>query len=226
MKSKDTSRRVPRIDDKALTTWSTLEDEDELVDVVLDGDFSGVDLSHIALQQARLGGVTFTGTRLVRTTFIDCVIFDSEFSGAVFEECRFERVEFRRCRMSGLQAQGSRFTDVAMVDCKLDGANFRMTAWERAELRDCNLADADFYSAQLPGSIVQGCDLTNVELSKCGLAGSRLHGSRFEAVRGADALRGVVIGSDQLIPTALAVFGALGIRVEDAEEDASSRDAR
>ena len=34
-------------------------------------------------------------------------------------------------------------------------------------------------------------------------------------LRGGDALRGVVISSDQLIPAALAVFASMKIRIED-----------
>ena len=85
-----------------------------------------------------------TGSRLLRATFIDCMVADSDLSGAVLEECRFERVEFQHCRLSGVQAQGIRFSDVAMLDCKIDGGNFRMTVWERGELRDSNLVECDF----------------------------------------------------------------------------------
>ena len=79
----------------------------------------------------------------------------------------------------------------------------------------CELVDADFYGASLPGSRFYGCDLNGVELSKSDLAGSRLHHSRFERLRGAEALRSVTIGSDQIIPTALAVFAAFDIHVSD-----------
>jgi Pentapeptide repeats (9 copies)/Pentapeptide repeats (8 copies) len=212
---KDRERRAPRVDEGSLTAWSELADEDDLVDTALTGDFAGADLSLVAVRQSRLEGVAFTGARLVRASFVDCVIVDSEWSGATLEDCRFERVELRRCRMSGVQAHGSRFSDVALIDCKADEANFRMTEWEHGELRDSHLVDADFYGARMPRSRVHGCDLTNVDLSKCDLSGSRLHGSRLDRIRGGEGLRGVTVGSDQLIPTALAVFGSLGISVDD-----------
>jgi len=97
----------------------------------------------------------------------------------------------------------------------VDGANFRMTKWESAEFWNCSLAEADFYEASLPGSRFQSCDLTGVQLSKTDLTGTRLHGSTLEGIHGADNLRGVTIGSDQMIPAALAVFGALNILVDD-----------
>jgi uncharacterized protein YjbI with pentapeptide repeats len=217
MTGKELGRRLPRLDEEALTPWHELVDEDDLLDIALDGDFAGAEISLLTVRQSRVDGAAFTGARLVRASFVDCVIAGSEWSGAELEDCRFERVEFRRCRMSGVQGHGSRFTDVAMLDCQVDGANFRMSVWERGELRDSHFVDSDFYAASLPGSRVHGCDLTNVDFSKCDLSGSRLQGSRLEGIRGGDALLGVSIGSDQLIPTALAVFGALGISVDDDE---------
>jgi hypothetical protein len=86
---------------------------------------------------------------------------------------------------------------------------------ESAEFRSCSLAEADFYEASLPGSRFQSCDLTAVQLSKADLTGTRLHGSTLERIHGADSLRGVIIGSDQVIPAALAVFGTLNIVVDD-----------
>ena len=215
MSQKDGERRRPRLDEEALTAWTELVDEDDLVDTALSGDFVGAEISLVAVRQSRVEGAAFTGARLIRAAFVDCVIVDSEWSGATLEDCRFERVEFRRCRMSGVQAHGSRFADVALLDCKADQGNFRMTSWERGELRDSHLVDSDFYGARMPGSRLHGCDLTNVDLSKCDLSGSRLQGSCLDGIRGGEGLRGVTVGSDQLIPTALAVFGALGISVDD-----------
>ena len=78
-----------------------------------------------------------------------------------------------------------------------------------------SLAEADFYEASLPGSRFQSCDLTATQLSKADLTGTRLHGSTLERIHGADGLRGVIIGSDQVVPAALAVFGTLNIVVDD-----------
>ena len=130
MSEKDLGRRHPRLDEDALTAWGELPDEDDLVDAVLSGDFVGAEFSLVAVRQSRVEGAAFTGARLIRASFVDCVIVDSEWSRATLENCRFERVEFRRCRMSGVQAHGSRFADVALLDCKADEGNFRMTEWE------------------------------------------------------------------------------------------------
>ncbi len=208
-------RRVPRIDHERLTDCGALEDEADVADAVLRGDFSALEYSLVALRQCRVAGVTFTGTRLARGSFVDCVVVDSDLSGAVLDDCRLERVEFRRCRLSGLQAQGNRFTDVGFFDSKIDGGNFRATVWERAEFWDSTLVESDFYGARLPGARLHGCNLAHVELSKCDLKGSRLQRSQLTGIRGGASLSGVTIGSDQIIPAALAVFDALRISLVD-----------
>jgi uncharacterized protein YjbI with pentapeptide repeats len=218
MKGKDPVRRVPRLRDDVSTVVSTLEDEDDLLEVVLTGDLSATGYAGITIRESRIAGSTLTGSRVLQASFIDCVIADTDLSGALLEDCLFERVELQHCRLSGVQAQGTRFTDVAMLDCKADGGNFRMTVWERCEMRDSNLTDSDFYGARLPGSRIHGCDLSNVELAKCDLAGSHLQRSRLEGIRGGDSLRGITIGSDQIIPAALALFTAIGVTVDDSEE--------
>ena len=210
-------RRPPRVGTESSETVKSLRDEDELEGVTLSGEFVGAELSLVALRQSRVVGASFTGCSLRRARFVDCVVEDSEFSGVVLEDCQFERVEFRRCRMSAFQAPGSRFTDVGVLDCKLDRANFRMAVWERGEITDVNLADSDFYGAKMAGSHIHGCDLSNVDFSKCDLWRSHLQRSRLDGIRGGDALRGVTIASDQVVPAALAIFAALGIAVDDSE---------
>jgi hypothetical protein len=53
------------------------------------------------------------------------------------------------------------------------------------------------------------------ELSRSDLTGSRLQRSSLDRIRGAGSLRGATIGSDQVLPAAVALFGALGITVQD-----------
>lgn len=89
-----------------------------------------------------------------------------------------------------------------------------MTTWQRAEFEDCELVDADFYAAVLPACRFLRCDLTGVQLAKSTLLGSRLERSIPEWLMGADALRGVTISSDEILPAASAVFGAMGITVD------------
>jgi uncharacterized protein YjbI with pentapeptide repeats len=117
--------------------------------------------------------------------------------------------------MSWLLGAGLRAKDVHITDAKLDQANLRMTQWERWSMEGSDLKGADFYAAQLPAGRLLGCDLTGTQFAKADLAGTLLHGSKLEDVRGAEALRGVVIGSDQIVPLSTSLLAALGIVVAD-----------
>ncbi|MCL2395438.1 MAG: pentapeptide repeat-containing protein, partial [Acidimicrobiaceae bacterium] len=165
----------------------------------------------------RLVDARLTGSRLSRGHLTDCVVLDSDFSGVFLGECRLTRVEFHRCRLSGLQALGSNFDDVAFFDCKMAEASLRTSEWQRAEFHDCDLVDSDFHGSKLPAARFERCDLSGADLSKSDLRGSRLHGSILDRLHGGEALRGVTIGSEQIVPAALAVFAALNISVGDDE---------
>ena len=59
------------------------------------------------------------------------------------------------------------------------------------------------------------CDLTRLDLSGVSVTDLDLRGSTVDDLRGAKELRGVTIGPDQVIPFAIAVFAATGVRVLD-----------
>jgi uncharacterized protein YjbI with pentapeptide repeats len=216
--AKATDRRVlPRLAAGLRSQALDLCDEAELIGLALSGDASGAAVADVEVLECSLGGVRLTGASFERSRLADCVVTDADLSGVVLDDCSLQRVEFRSCRLSGLQAAGCRFADVGFVDCRLDGANFRMSAWERADFAGCDLADADFYDAGLSDARLLRCDLSRVQLSKARLDGADLRGSTLADVQGADSLRNVTIGTDQVIPMALAVFGALGVVVDDGD---------
>jgi uncharacterized protein YjbI with pentapeptide repeats len=209
-----TAPQSPRLSLEPSPAEGPLEDETEWQDLEVTGDFTGSVAAAVHLTgctvRARL-----TAVDLARATFTDCRFEDSDLSGASLEELRATRVTFVRCRLTGLVAASARFRDVTFEDCKLDDANLRMTTWERSRMESCDLHGADLYAAKLGGMPIEGCDLRDVELGKADLTGTRLHGSRLDGIRSADRLRGTILGSDQLVPAAEAVFAALGIVVED-----------
>ena len=54
-----------------------------------------------------------------------------------------------------------------------------------------------------------------MQVSQAKLEGSRLQGSTLERIQGAGGLRGVVVGSDQVVPLAYALLDAMGITIDD-----------
>lgn len=70
-------------------------------------------------------------------------------------------------------------------------------------------------SGELAGVRMLHCDLTRADVSKATLAGTALHGSTLEGLRGADALRGAVIASDQVMALTIPLLVAMGTAVDD-----------
>jgi pentapeptide repeat protein len=172
---------------------------------------------------SHLIGVQLVGVEHHRLRMLDVILDDCDVSGAVLTEATFLRVEFNRCRLSGFMAAGSTAQDVSWSDSKLDSGNFRAATIERCEWRDCVMSEADFYAARLTASSLYGCDLTGAEFSKARCERVNLHGSNLHEVRGADALVGCTISSDQIAVLAPAVLGAIGIAVSDDDPDAPDR---
>jgi uncharacterized protein YjbI with pentapeptide repeats len=180
------------------------------------GDLGGEgEVAHLDVAGSRLVGLRLTGRELIGLRLIDVVLEDCELSGVRIADGHFTRVELRRCRLAGLVAAGLKARDVLLEDCTASGAAFRMSTWERCEFHDVDLSEADFYAARLPGARLLRCDLRGADFTKAELPGAALHHSTLDGIRGAESLRGVKIGSAQVLSLALPLFAALGIAVDD-----------
>ncbi len=184
--------------------------------VEITGEVGGPqELAFVELSASRLAHVRLTGRQFDRLRLVDVLLEDCELSAVTLAGAHLTRVEFRRCRLSGLVGSTLKARHVRFTDCKADGATFRMTTWDSAEFRSVDLRDADFHASTLTKVRFLDCDLSGADVSKVKMAGTALHGSTVENIRGADSLGGAVIGSDQVLPLAFPVFAALGIVVDD-----------
>ncbi len=184
--------------------------------VEITGEVGGPqEVAFVELSASRLAHVRLTGRHFDRLRLVDVLIEDCELSAVTLAAAHLTRVEFRRCRLSGLVGSTLKARHVRFTDCRADGVTFRMTTWDAAEFCDVDLRDADFHASTFTGVRFHGCDLSGADMSKVAMAGTALHGSTLENLRGADSLRGAVIGSDQVLPLAFPVFAALGIVVDD-----------
>lgn len=176
---------------------------------------SGATVRDLSISRARLSGVQLTGSVLDGAELIDVVFEDCELSGVDLSRARLARVVFRRCRMSGLVATELVASDVQVIGAKADDAWLRMARLERCAFVDCDLTGSDWYEARLAATRLLRCRLDGAELSNATFDQVALHGSSVEGVRGAGSLRNLVIASDQVMPLALPVLGALSITIDD-----------
>ena len=125
------------------------------------------------------------------------------------------RVAFTRCRLTGADLGGTDLTDVRFTDCQMEGAGLRMVAGQRLVADGCTAPGVDLYRARVPGSTWRACDLTGADLSGADLARARLNGSALTDVVGGSALKGSIIGEDQVVPVGLALMADAGITIAD-----------
>jgi uncharacterized protein YjbI with pentapeptide repeats len=183
--------------------------------LVIEADFSGQVAEDPVISGCRLTGAVFVGTELVRARVNDTVFQRCDLSGASFVHGAFARVELVDCRLSGADLSGGQWRDVTFRECRLADANLRMTSGERACFDSCDLSRADLYGAHLAGACIFNSNLREAQISQATLKDARLHGSAFDGIKGAEALRGSTIGSAQVLPVAFQLLAAMGIKVDD-----------
>ncbi|MEO6120941.1 MAG: pentapeptide repeat-containing protein [Acidimicrobiales bacterium] len=160
-------------------------------------------------------GVRLAGAAFRRVSITDTVFDRCDLSGVLLGTASLSRVELRDCRLSGLNLGGAQLTDVRLVGCRMDGASLRMASGQHLCFEDCGMAGSDFTGATFARARLFDCDLTGAVFSQARLDGARLHGSTLEAIIGGGALRGVVIGSGQLLSMAMLALAAMGVRIDD-----------
>jgi uncharacterized protein YjbI with pentapeptide repeats len=167
-------------------------------------------LHECRLRGVNLAGRTLSGLHCRDTEFVNC-----DLSGAVLEDAVFTRVTFTDCRFTGADLNGAGLTDVRIEGSRADLVRLRMAKGTFLHVEDTVLRGADLYRFTAKDCAVRRCDLTDAVLDDARLAGTDLHGSVLESVRGPLALSGTRIGPDQLVSVGALFLAAHGVRVTD-----------
>ncbi|WP_181784519.1 pentapeptide repeat-containing protein [Pseudonocardia pini] len=162
--------------------------------------FRGVDLA----------GRTLSGLHCRDTEFVQC-----DLSGAILDDAVFTRVTFTDCRLTGAELNGAGLNDVRIEGCRADLVRLRMARGAFLCVEDTVLRGADLYRFTAKESAFLRCDLGEASLEDARLAGTDLHGSTLESIRGPLALQGTRIGPDQLVPVGALLLAALGVQITD-----------
>jgi uncharacterized protein YjbI with pentapeptide repeats len=213
----------PRLpEDLADLEDATLDDlaDEALVDGVTVSGGVGTDVRvrALTLTHARLAGVRLPGATFEDAEMVDVVWDDCDLAGLTLASTVLRRVTFRRCRLTSLVAADLVASDVWFLECRMEEAWLRAARVERADLSACDLTGSDWYGARVTKTRIRDSRLDGAELSQSRLDGVALHGTSIDGVRGSAALRKLVIGPEQVLDVALAVFPSLGIRVEEPDD--------
>ena len=188
---------------------------------VWDGLEAGPDTpfpEHVAdlrMHECRLRGVDLSGRTLSGLFCRDTEFVHCDLSGAVLDDAVFTRVTFTDCRLTGAELNGAGLTDVRIQDSRADLLRLRMAKGTFLHVTDTVLRGADLYGFTAADCAFLRCDLSDAVLEDARLAGTDLHGSTLDSIRGPLALRGTRIGPDQLVPVGALLLAALDVEITD-----------
>ncbi len=178
-------------------------------------DFSGQEASRISFDQVLFEQVRMNNTQFKGVQLMDTRITGGDLANARWTEANFHRVEVISCHLTGFQANEAHLQDVLFKECAGHFAQLAFAIFDTVRFEDCDLSEANFYQANLTGTVFANCNLSNADFSGAKLAGADLRGCKIDGIRvGPRELQGATIDSAQ----ALALVQAMGINIKSLEE--------
>ena len=147
----------------------------------------------------------------------DAVVDGADWSNTQSLRTALHRVVLSQCRLTGSELAESALTDVVFDGCKVDLVGLRFARLERVVFRDCRLEEADLHGAQLRDVLFERCELRGAVLTGVTVERVEIAGGDLSGLRGAESLRGVRMGWNDVLANAPLFAGALGIEIVDDE---------
>ena len=194
----------------------------------VDGSLSGQQFEQIALQACDLSGrdardLRLDNVRLHETdlseleargfTLRDGVVTNGTWSNIQAIEGAFVRVEAVGVRATGANFSEATLSDVLFSNCRLDLALFRFAKLDRVVFDGCRIEDADFYGATFTSVVFEHCFLTNADFDRATFRRCEVRGGDLSGLRGVESLRGVRMGSPEVMQIAPLLADAHGIAI-------------
>ena len=132
-----------------------------------DKTFEGMDFTDGGLSGGEYENCTFNNCRFVNgdlsgITFSECKFINCDLSMAKIVNTALREITFKGCKLLGLHfddCNGFLFS-VKFQGCQLHLASFYQRSLKGTLLEDCNLQEVDFAEADLTGVIFSNCDLS------------------------------------------------------------------
>ncbi len=180
---------------------------------IKDTDMSGLILSGLDINEARLEKNSLIRAQLERLNARDLESKNTDFSGANLSNGSVNRAIFNMCRMTGVDFSTTSLHDVTFRDCKLDMSNFRFANLRRVQFIDCTLKESDFLGASLHDVVIRNCLLEKAIFDQVTCKQLDLRGSQLESLSGWRYLKHATIDDLQLVTAAPYLAHELGIIV-------------
>jgi uncharacterized protein YjbI with pentapeptide repeats len=127
--------------------------------------------------------------------------------------------ELRRVELANPRLVGFGITEGEIDDLRVSGGTMMLgsiagSAIRHAVFEGVNLREASFADTRLTDVAFERCDLAGADFRGVRIEGCAIRGSSLEGVQGIDSLRGLTMPWDDLVGSAGALAGALGIAIE------------
>lgn len=147
----------------------------------------------------------------------DAILTDCDLSNVQTRKAHLHRVELRRCRLVGLGLIEAELESVHVTDGTLMLGSFGHSRLHRVVFEGVNLSEASFVGADLTQVVFDGCVLAGADFRDARLSACEIRGSSLDGVLGIASLKGVTMPAADVVASAVALAGALGIDIEAAD---------
>ena len=168
----------------------------------------------LLVEESRLQTVTVAPADSPGLLISDAVLIGCDLSNVAARGGSLRRVEVRDCRLVGFALNEGKAVDLRVSDTTLAYASFAFSKLERVVFERVILREATFLQASLAGVEFIGCDLAGADFRGAAMSSCTVRGSTLEGVVGVESMRGLTMPWADLLASAAALAGALGIAIE------------
>lgn len=188
--------------DLASSLPDEIEDEERLLDLGLDDvDLSDLEAEHLEISGCRFTRSKLAGSDLEKLILVDTELAQCDLANSRWSDAALTRVAITGSRMIGFAGPGANLQHVTVQDTVLDFASFRFAKFFKVELTDCRLQSADFVSADLTSAVFRRCDLSGVEFSQVKAAKAVFVDCTWDGAKGLASLSGATVAASSPIDT-------------------------
>jgi uncharacterized protein YjbI with pentapeptide repeats len=186
-------------------------------------DHDAVDFADLDLGGHDATGATFLGCRIVRCELDGTVLARARLAECLLDDVRAVDLDtadgawrdtlVTGARFGAVRAAGATWDDVRLRDSRANLLDLRGAHLANVTLEGCVIDELDLGGAEAANLRLEGCDIGRLVTDGAHLSDTDVAGSRIAAVQGIDGLRGVTLGTAQLLELGPQLAAFLAIRV-------------
>ena len=192
------------------------DEELTLSGVLVDGDdLDAIVARRIDIEESELRGVTIAAANMPGLQLSDVILRDCDLSNVQGRGGAMTRVEIHHSRFVGFDVSEGRVDDLRVANASMTLASFARAGLQSVVFEGVNLAEASFMDARMQAVSFVNCNLVGADFRGAKIKSCAIRGSSLDGILGIESLSGLAMPWPDLLESAGALAGALGIKVED-----------